>query len=200
VLHLAPEHAEVLFRNLLTSQFVPRVLRPSSGITTSFGVLDSFNFLPHAIKTAEEALRGESRPGGKLIEGGREEHWMWPHEGRYFWAENIIDFDPAEKVARVAAVRSLLDHFAISFREPVGVLALGVGPIMDLQGDSIGAPQDYIRQVKNFLDPGDVSQSKDFIIVRMPKLLQFLLPLLRPVILSPFVLALLSRVVAKKGM
>lgn len=200
MLDLAPEHAQVLFRNLLTSQYVPRVLRPSSGITTSFGVLDSFNFLPHAIKTAEEALRGENRSGGKLIEGGREEHWIWPHEGRYFWAENIIDFDPADKVARIAAVRSLLDHFAISFREPVGILALGVGPIMDLQGDSIGAPQDYIRQVKNYLDPGDVSQSKDFIIVRMPRLLKFLLPLLRPVILSPFVLALLSRVVAKKGM
>jgi glycolate oxidase len=197
---MSQAHTEVLLRNLLTSQYVPRVMRPSGGITTSFGVLDSFHFLPRAMEAGEQSLRGENRPNGRLVEGGREEQWVWPHEGRYFWAENIINFNPAEKPARVAAARALLEHFAVSWKEPVGMLALGVGPIMDLQGDKIGAPQNYIRQVKKHLDPTDVSKSKDFVIVNMPKLLETALPKLKPVLTSSPVLGLMARAIASEGM
>lgn len=200
LLEIEPQHAEVLLRNLVTSIYIPRVLRPAGGITTTFGVLDSFHFLPRAVEAAEETLAAETKPGGKLVEGGSEEHWIWPHEGRYFWAENIVDFDPASKESRYVAARSLLSHFAISFRDPVGVLTLGMGPVMDLQGDKIGAPQEYVRGVKNRLDPGDASRSGDFIIVNMPKVLKVLLPLVRPLILSRFGLAALSRIIVKKGM
>lgn len=197
---LSQEHTEVLFRNLMTSQYVPRVLRPSGGITTSFGILDSFHFLPRAMAAGEESLRGENQPNGKLVEGGREEHWSWPHEGRYVWSENIINFNPADKAARTAAARALLGHFAVSWKDPAGILALGVGPIMDLQGDTIGAPQRYIRQVKKHLDPTNASQSKDYVIVDMPELLQTVLPKLKPVLLSSPVLGLMARVIASEGM
>lgn len=200
ILELADEHAEVLFRNLFTSQFVPRVLRPSGGITTSFGVLDSFHFLPRAMEAGHECLAGENLPGGKLVEGGREEHWSWPHEGRYLWTENIINFDPASKPARIAAARALLDHFAISWKNPVGVMALGLGPVMELQGESIGAPQRYIRQVKNRLDPGNASRSNEYVLPVMPKPVAAALPMLKPVILSRPVLGLMSRMVGTKGM
>ncbi len=200
MLELAPEQAEVLLRNLVTSIYIPRVLRPSGGIMTTFGVLDSFHFLPGAIEAAEETLAGETRPGGKLVEGGREEHWIWPHEGRYFWAENIVDFDTTNEASCHAAVYALLSHFAISFRNPVGVLTLGMGPVMDLQGDKIGAPQEYVRGVKNRLDPEDASRTGDFIIVKMPKLVKMLLPLARPLILSRAGLSFLARAIVKKGL
>lgn len=200
IVALAPEHAQVLFRNLFTSQYVPRVLRPSGGITTSFGVLDSFHFLPLAMAAGEQALGGENRPDGKLVEGGREQHWSWPHEGRYLWSENIIHFDPANRAARIAAARSLLDHFALSWKNPVGMLALGVGPVMELQGDQIGGPQKYIRQVKHYLDPVNASVSKEYVVPVMPKVLAVLLPKLKPLIMSPPVLGLMARIVGTQGM
>jgi len=193
-------HQEVLLRNLFTSIYVPRVMRPSGGITTTFGILDSFSFLPAAMAAGQACLGGQNRPGGALVEGGKEEHWSWPHEGRYLWSENIVNFDPADKTARTAAARALLGHFAISFRKPVGVLALGVGPIMELQGDTIGGPQHYVRQVKACMDPANASQSKEYVIPHMPNILAKLLPLAKPVLLSAPVLGVMSRVVASKGL
>lgn len=190
----------VLYRNLLTSQFVPRVLRPSGGITTSFGVFDSMQFIPEAMKAGEKALAGETNRGGRLVEGGTEAYWSWPIENRYLWAENIIDFNPADRNARVAAARALLDHFAISFKTPVGVLALGVGPIMELQGEEIGAPQRYIRAFKKALDAADASRSNEYVITNMPRPIEVALPKLRPLILSSPMLGLLSRIIGKHGM
>jgi glycolate oxidase len=200
IVELADDHAEVLYRNLFTSQFIPRVLRPSSGITTSFGVLDSFHFLPRVMDAGVECLAGESLPGGKLVEGGAEEHWSWPHEGRYLWSENIINFDPSNQKARITAARALLDHFAISWKNPAGVMALGLGPVMELQGESIGAPQRYIRQVKNRMDPDNASRSNEYVLPVMPKPVATALPILKPVIMSRPVLGLLSRMIGIKGM
>lgn len=202
LLELERDEAEVLCRNLFTSHYVPRVLRPSGGITTSFGILDSLHFLPRAMQAGEECLAGQNQPGGALIEGGREEHWSWPHEGRYLWSENIIDYDPASKKARTAAARALLEHFALSFKldNPAGVLGLNVGPIMELQGKRIGGPQDYIRQIKHHFDPTNASKSSDFIPFSMPGWVQQVLPVLRPVILSGPVLAVAARGIASKGL
>jgi glycolate oxidase len=200
IVELANDHAEVLYRNLFTSQFIPRVLRPSGGITTSFGVLDSFHFLPRVMEAGEECLAGESLPGGKLVEGGAEEHWSWPHEGRYLWSENIINFDPSNQKARITAARALLDHFAISWKNPAGVMALGLGPVMELQGESIGAPQRYIRQVKNRMDPDNASRSNEYVLPVVPKPVATALPILKPVIMSRPVLGLLSRMIGIKGM
>lgn len=197
---LSNEHNEVLFRNLLTSQYVPRVMRPSGGIMTSFGVVDSFQYLPRVMKAGEAILRNEKYPNGGLIEGGSEENWVWPNEGRYVWSENIIAFNPAETAGRKAAAHALLNHFAEYWKDPAGVLALGIGPIMDIQGDKIGAPQRYIRQLKRHLDPENASQSKDYVIVNMPELVQAALPKLKPILLSPAVMTLVAKVIASEGM
>jgi glycolate oxidase len=200
LLPLRQDDAEVLYRNLFTSQYVPRVLRPSGGITTSFGVLDSFHFMPRVIEAGEECLGGDNRPGGPLVEGSREENWAWPHEGRYMWSENIVDFDPASETARVAAARALLSHYRICWQQPVGTLPLGLGPLMEVQGERISAPQHLIRAVKHHLDPVDASRSPDFIPFQMPALLQKVLPPLRPVLFSKPVLGLAARGIAKAGM
>jgi len=180
---------------------VPRVLRPSGGITTSFGILDSMHFIPKAIETGKEMLReGRNTKSGPLIEGGPEEHWTWPAEGRYFWSENIVDFDQSDRDSRVTAARALLRQFPIYWKSPVGVGLMVLGPLMELQGQRIGAPQDYIRAVKQHLDPTDACRSTDFIPFTMPKLLQRTLPILRPLLVSEPALRFVAKVVADKGM
>jgi len=200
IIDLAPEERDVLFRNLFTSHHVPRVMRPSGGITTSFGVLDSFHFMPRAMDAAERVLGNHNKPGGKLVEGARDEHWAWPHESRYLWAENIINFNPADRQSREIAAQVLLQHFAEYWQDPVGVLAMGVGPVMDLQGDKIGEPQRYIRQVKHFFDPGNHSRSNEYVTPSLPKPVAKALPHLRWLLLSRPVRKLMAKVVAKKGL
>jgi glycolate oxidase len=195
ILELEQNEGEVLFNNLFTSIYIPRVMRPSGGITTSFGILDSMHFIPKAFETGAEMLKD-----GKTIEGGREEHWTWPAEGRYFWSENIIGFDPCDTASRNAAARAFFLQYKIYWRDPVGVGALILGPLMELQGKSIGAPQDYSRAVKHYMDPTNSAKSTDFIPFTVPKILQKTLPTLRPVLWSEPVIRFVSKVIADKGM
>lgn len=200
ILDLPTEEAEVLHRNLFTSLYVPRVLRPSSGIATSFGVMDSMHFLPVTMDSGEECLEGKNEEGGPLIKGGKEEHWSWPHEGRYFWSENIIQLDPSVKRARVAAIQALLEHYPIVWKNHAGVAVCALGPLMELQGDAIGAPQDYIRAVKHYYDPKNTSCTPEFIPFTVPKLLQKMLPILRPVLTSRPVIKAIAQSMGEKGM
>ena len=201
-LALEKDDEDLMCHALLTSQYVPRCLRPSSSITTSFGVLDSFHFLPRAMQAGELALKGENQPGGNLNEGAKDEHWIWPHEGRYMWAENIVNFNSADIKSREAAAFCLLDHYNLTWKtdEPVGFPALAVGPLMDLQGKRIGEPQKYIRNVKNHFDPENHSASNEHVIPHLPELVKKVLPPLRPVLWSKPVLKLLAKKLAKDGM
>jgi hypothetical protein len=69
-----------------------------------------------------------------------------------------------------------------------------------LQGKSIGAPQDYSRAVKHYMDPTNSAKSTDFIPFTVPKILQKTLPTLRPVLTSEPMIRFLSKVIADKGM
>lgn len=200
ILDLPIEEAEVLHRNLFTSIYVPRALRPAGGMGTSFGVMDSLHFLPNVMESGEEHLAGKNGVDGPLITGGKEEHWAWPQEGRYFWSENIIQYDPRVKAARVTAIQALLEHFPIVWKNHAGLGVCALGPLMELQGDSIGAPQDYIRAVKHYYDPKNSSWSPDFIPFTIPKLLQKVLPVLRPVLTSKPVIKFIARGMGDKGM
>jgi glycolate oxidase len=199
-LRLQKDHEEVLFRNLMTSHYVPRVFRPTGGIATTFGVVDSFHFLPGAINAAEELISKESASEkGRLVRGSPEEHWIWPHEGKYMWAENIIAFDPENDQAKVAAMNALLNHFAVYLRRPVGSLPFALGPAMDLMSGAIGKPQNIIRSVKRKLDPDNVSHSGAYVDADMPQFVVDLIPKLRPLVLSSIVREILSRSVASGG-
>lgn len=199
-LPLDPDHKEVLYHALVTSQYVPRVLRPSTGITTTFGVLDSFHFLPRCIDLAQKALDGQNKPGGGLVEGSTDEQWIWPHEGRYMWAENIIQFDPADERSRQAGVRGLLNSYPALWKEPCGVGAFVLGPLADLVGDRVGKAPGYARKVKNFFDPDDHAKSMEYVIPRLPPVVEKHLPKLRPVALSKPVIGIVAKKLARKGM
>ncbi len=201
-LELSRQDEEVMCHALMTSQYVPRCLRPTSSLTTSFGVLDSFHFLPRAIEAGEIALKGENQAGGNLNEGASDEQWIWPHEGRYMWAENILNFDAWDKESRETAAFCLLDHYNLNWKteDPVGVPGLVLGPLMDLQGKRIGEPQKYIRKVKNHFDPENHSNSREHIIPELPDIVKKVLPPLRPVLWSKPVLKALAKKLAKEGM
>ena len=197
---LAQDHREVLYHALITSQYVPRVLRPASGITTSFGVLDSFHFLPRCIDLAEKTLNGENQPGGGLAQGSSDEQWIWPHEGRCMWAENIFQFDPADERSRRAGLRGILGHYGQIWRQPCGVAAFALGPVSDVVGERAGKAPGYARKAKNYFDPDDNAKTKEYVIPNLPAPLQKVLPTLRPVLASGPVVSLAARIVAKKGM
>jgi len=199
-LPLAQDHKEVLYHALVTSQYVPRVLRPSTGITTTFGVLDSFHFLPRCIDLAQKALDGQNKPGGGLVEGSTDEQWIWPHEGRYMWAENIIQFDPADETSRQAGVRGLLNSYPALWNEPCGVGAFVLGPLSDLVGERVGKAPAYARKAKNHFDPDDHSKSMEYVIPRLPAFVEKHLPKARSVAFSKPVINLIAKKLAKKGM
>lgn len=199
-LPIAPEHREVLYHAFVTSQYVPRVLRPASGITTSFGVLDSFHFLPRAIDLAEKTLAGDNQPGGGLAEGSSDQQWIWPHEGRCMWAENIFQFDPADERSRRSGTRGILSHYGQMWKQPCGVVAFALGPVSDVVGERAGKAPGYARKAKNYFDPHDNAKSKEYVIPNLPEPVQKMLPKLRPVLSSAPVVGLAARIVARKGM
>jgi glycolate oxidase len=199
-LEIAPDHREVLYHAIVTSQYIPRVLRPATGITTSFGVLDSFHFLPRCIDLGQQALNGENQPGGRLTEGCKEQQWIWPHEGRYMWAENIVQFDPSDELSRQAGVRGQVSHYGKIWKEPCGMVAFALGPIADLVGQRVGKAPGYGRKTKNYFDPDDHSRSMEYVIPRLPPVVEKHLPKLRPVLSSGPVVKMMAKVVAKKGM
>lgn len=200
-LRLEKEHEEVLFRNLMTSHYIPRVFRPSGGIATTFGALDSFSFLPVAYEAAEEVISHESfAEDGHLVRGGPEEHWIWTNEGKYMWAENILEFDTEDHESKAAAWEAMFHHFAYQFKKPVGIMALQMGPILDLLGDSIGRPQDVIRSFKKKLDPNHLAQTGEYVDPDTPKLVQAIMPKVRPLIFSRIGRRVLARRIAKNGL
>ncbi|MCY1666312.1 FAD-binding oxidoreductase [Rhizobium sp. SL86] len=196
---MTPEEEGVLYHNLATSQYVPRVLRASGGITTSFGVLDSFHFLPKAVEMGEMMLAKDTAPGGDLCEGNPDEQWIWPHEGRYMWAENIIHFDATNEASRAAGARALIGHFAAQWKDPVGMTGLLVGPIQDVTGPRIGKAPAFARKVKTYFDKDDRSKTKEYVIPNMPPVVEKILPAFRPVFSSAPVLHILSKMVGKNG-
>lgn len=193
------EEEGVLYHNLATSQYVPRVLRASGCITTSFGVLDSFHFLPKAVEMGEMMLAKDTVPGGDLCEGSADEQWIWPHEGRYMWAENIIHFDATNEKSRVAGARALIGHFVEQWKDPVGMTGLLVGPIQDITGPRIGKAPPFARKVKTYFDKDDRSKTKEYVIPNMPPLVEKVLPAFRPLISTKLALAVTSRIVGKNG-
>ncbi|MCO6188450.1 FAD-binding oxidoreductase [Rhizobium sp. L1K21] len=197
---MTQEEEEVLYHNLATSQYVPRVLRASGGITTSFGVLDSFHFLPQAIEMGEKVLAKDTAPGGDLCEGSPDEQWIWPHEGRYMWAENIIHFDPTSEASRAAGARALLTHFADQWKRPLGTTGLLVGPIQDVTGPRIGKAPAFARKVKSYFDKDDRSKTKEYVIPNMPPVVEKVLPAFRPIFAFKPVQSVMAKILAKKGM
>ena len=199
---LSSEEESVLFHGLFTSQYVPRALRGSGGIVTSYGILDSFHFMPRAMDAGQKSIDKANQEGGDLLRGGSEGHWSWPCEGRYLWSENILDFDPRNPKSLEASARGFLGHYREVWDKdnPAGIPALAVGPLAGMQGDKAGSAHRYVNKVKEHFDPHEHAKSNEGVPLPFPKPVEKLLPLARPVFKNKAVQKFMSKGIAKKGL
>lgn len=159
MLDIAQDHAQVLARNLATSCYVPRVLRPANAATTSFGVFESLHVLPRTIE-ATKALYADGDLAKKYLHTvGEEQNWTWPTERRSIWSENILGFKPGEgkegELERAGAfVEALLYQDYLVESRRCGVETFLIGPGVDISGPSWGPNANlYTRKIKNTFDP-----------------------------------------------
>jgi glycolate oxidase len=162
-LEVEPAHEEVLARNLATSCFIPRVLRPGNDAATSFGIADSLHVLPRTIEAGKALYADADLAKTYFHTVGTEQNWVWPTERRSVWSENIVGLRPAvgkggDAERTGAYLEALLyQNYLIETRR-CGVEAFCVGPGIDLSGPNWGPNAHvYSRQVKNTYDPQNLS-------------------------------------------
>ena len=165
MLDVEHEHEQVLARNLATSCYVPRVLRPSISLATSFGLMDSLHTLPRTIE-ATKAMYADGDLAKKFFHTiGIEQNWTWPTERRSIWTENIIMFKVDESAGKKGAeeqagsyVEAMLYQDHLIEKHRAGVSGFLIGPAADLSGPRWGPNSNvYVRKVKNTFDPQNLS-------------------------------------------
>lgn len=155
LIEVAQEHAELMARALATSVYIPRVLRPTAKINTSFGVFESFRLLPKTIKATEEVYAGFDIAPKHFHSVGKEQNWIWPTERRTLWTENIIMGD---ENSTGPMFEYLFRHERKIEKEQLGYNGFLVGPAMDLVAPRWGPNAHlYVRKVKNVYDPKNLA-------------------------------------------
>lgn len=202
LIELAQEDAQMLYRGLVTAQYVARALRPTAGgLLTSFGINDSFHFMPRAAEAGERVFRGQNKPGGKLVQGHKEEHWSWANEQRYLWSENAIVFDPRNEESGYQAARTLFEFLSITWKEgEVGTNPFNLGPLADMTGDRVGNAAKYVRKVKNHFDPENRSKTMEYVDPNVSDTQQKLMTYIRPLVVSRLGKHMIAKMISKKGM
>lgn len=161
-IELAPEHAEVMARNLVTSAYIIRAFRPALAGLSSFGIMDSFKLLPKVMAAAEEMTTPDIARG-HFASSGPEGVWSWPNEGRYIWAENVPTYDTADKSAAAAAIRYYLRLAERMLRNPIGVNGFLAGPGSDIVGPRLNHVDTWMRRVKAKFDPKSLSMAQYYV-------------------------------------
>ncbi len=200
---VSEEHREVLFNGIFTSQYVGRTMRLTSNMWTSFGVLDSVNFMPRNYEIAERILAKQNKKGGNFADGlSDDELWAWLHEGgRYYWAEEIMQYDPASVESTFYAIRCCMEHFKIAWEEgATGLPYFEIDPLSAMTGERNGGAAKYGRRVKNAFDPLNSSRSSSYVEHKMTPRMEKMMPIIRHIFKLPFMLSFFARQFAKKGM
>lgn len=177
---LSREHEELMAHFLVTSIYIPRVLRPSSAMSTSFGVMESFSRLPAVMKAGETCLGEDIHPGGHLMQGSREEFWTWPSERRHMWTENAFSYDVNVAESRGAVIRMALEHGnLVDTRGDLGFETFaGLGPLADFFSPSANGATTWMRRIKKRFDKYNANDAQ-FYISRDPPWIAAYWPILR---------------------
>ena len=153
-LDVAPEHTEVLARNVITSCYVPRAFRSGPRqITSANGVYDSFNLLPAVVKTGERLMAPYKNERKTLCKGSPEEFWMWPTEGRHFWAENIVNPDNDTDKSAGDGYAFVLQTIEENDRRPLGTSVFAMGGLLAEMYGKRFAVNTWMAKVKKTFDP-----------------------------------------------
>lgn len=153
-LDVAPEHAEVLARNAVTACYTPRCYRIAPRhVMTSVGVFDSFNLLPKVMETGERLMKPYKEERKTFCEGGPEEFWIWPTEGRHLWTENIVNCDNSTGKSAGDGYAFVLQTIDENDRRPLGVTAFLLGgQLSEMYGKYFGLNV-WMAKVKKAFDP-----------------------------------------------
>lgn len=159
---LEVEDAQVIMRNLITSSYIIRAFRASSGGGSSLGILDSFKMLPKAMERAELMLK-DYIDKGYFCSSGTDGVWSWPNEGRYLWSENVPAFSHVRAPEYAAAVRFVLRTGTGLQEDPIGVNGFISGGATDLFGPKLGFANEWMRRVKVHYDPKNLSIAQHYV-------------------------------------
>ena len=158
ILEVEPEYSQVLARALATSCYIPRVLRPSIMIGTSFGLMESQRTLPRAIEATKAMYADCDLAKNYFHTVGTEQNWTWPTERRWIWTENIMIFNVGKPEVGGAMMEALLYQEHLLETRRLGVSGFLLGPALDLIGPRWGPnAHNYCREIKNSYDPGNHS-------------------------------------------
>lgn len=186
LLDLPHEHKEVLARALITSCYVPRVMRPTGFIGTGFGVLESFHLYTRTVKATEEVWADQdvAKKNFCVVEGETEQNWMWTTERRHFWTENI---EIPNKKSKWAMMKTYFLNEHVIEKQKVGISAMCLGPMVDMFGPGSGPNvNSYMRQIKNTFDPNDRGDSFWYITAKSAPVNKFW-PVIKPILFArPF--------------
>lgn len=155
LLDVALDHAEIMARTLVTSCYVPRVMRPTKKSNTSLGVFDSFRLMSRTVKATEDVYATDDIARKYLHTVGTEQNWMWPTERRTFWSENLMsgekNFDTLTLTLQFHTEHALETQH-------LGFNAFLAGPAIDISGQRWGPNLvSYQRGIKNLYDPKNLS-------------------------------------------
>lgn len=155
LLEVAPEHAEIMTRSLVTCSIVPRVLRPTSYIGSSFGVFESFRNMTRAIEATKETYSQHDIAKKHFHTVGTEQNWAWPTERRHMWTEHAFAI---EDDAAAQMYESVLHQEHLIETRRIGVSGFGLGPLVDFIGPRLGPNVNtYMRRIKTLFDPRNLS-------------------------------------------
>lgn len=200
---LDPAHKELIAHLLLTSISVPRALRPSASMASSFGGFVPFAKMPRMMEAGASVLKDDIQPGGDLAQGSSEEFWVWPNERRQMWAENAFSYDVNAVRSRGAAIRVALDQGnMIDAASDLGFDGFGaIGPLADFYGPAGNGASTWMRRIKHRFDPRAVNEAAFYIGRDLPWIAKYW-PFLRKVLFfRPFrpIFRQITRVLAAVG-
>ena len=117
---------------------------------------------PHRpLDFGEQILKDDIRPGGNLMQGTREEFWIWPNERRQMWAENAFSYDVNVPASRGATIRVALDQGnRIDAGGDLGFDGFGaIGPLADFYGPANNGAARWMRRIKLRFDKHAVNEA-----------------------------------------
>lgn len=159
LLNVEPSHAEIMARALVTSCYVPRVLRATISIATTFGIFESFHLLPRVLKSTKAMYADGDLAKTYFHSVGEEQNWIWPTERRTLWSENIMVINPENENAGASMFEALLYQEHLVETQRLGASGFLLGPALDLIGPRWGPnSHHYMRDIKNLYDPKNLSE------------------------------------------
>lgn len=165
LIEFTPEQEELLMLAHLKVCYLPRVLRPTGELATSFGMDESIGLL-RRVTEAGEKLMHPYIASGQFVDEGTEGFWGFNSEqGRYLHWENAYAFDSCDPGSRMASLEYIMKTAEAVDQGGLGMAMLPnlLGPFADRFGPGLNNAQDWMRRIKNVFDPDNASDASFYI-------------------------------------